>query len=109
MSKNIETKKGNKKRFRKRLLTFGLIAITCFLVWASIDRAFAEQKSKSDIPTSVEVVIVEKGDTLWDIAETYCPDDTDIRVYIYKIMEFNDMLSAGDIKVGEMIGIPIYE
>ena len=35
--------------------------------------------------------IVRAGDTLWSIAETYAPEDMDIREYIYFIEEDNSI------------------
>ena len=37
--------------------------------------------------------IVRTGDTLWSIAETYAPEDMDIREYIYFIEEDNSIES----------------
>lgn len=35
--------------------------------------------------------VVQSGDTLWDIAEEYSPNDMDIREYIYNIKEHNGL------------------
>lgn len=51
-------------------------------------------------------VIVNKGDTLWNIALNNMPDGYDVRKMIYEIREFNSMNSA-DIYPGDKIKIPI--
>ena len=35
--------------------------------------------------------IVEQGDSLWSIASNYCPDSMDLRSYIHKIQEENNI------------------
>lgn len=33
--------------------------------------------------------IVQHGDTIWDIAEQYCPDNMDVREWIYEVRKLN--------------------
>ena len=43
--------------------------------------------------------IVQKGETLWDIAEKYCPNGVDIRVWIHEVEKINSIeeyIYAGD-------------
>jgi len=47
---------------------------------------------------------VEKGDTLWDIAQKYCTD-SDIRKSVYEIKSLNK-LSSSRIVEGDMLRIP---
>lgn len=47
-------------------------------------------------PKLIEVgYVVAEGDTLWSIAEEYCPSDIDLWAYITKVREANG-LSSGD-------------
>lgn len=36
---------------------------------------------------------VNRGDNLYDLAEQYCPEDMDIRNYVYTVRDINDGLS----------------
>ena len=54
-----------------------------------------------------ETVVIESGDTLWDIASKYSPNNKDIREYIYEICELNE-ISASTLIAGMKIMIPIY-
>jgi len=47
--------------------------------------------SKEDKGYELTNYIVRTGDTLWSIAETYAPEDMDIREYIYFIEEDNEL------------------
>ena len=52
--------------------------------------------------------IVEKDDTLWDIAETYItPEYDSIYEYIDEVMESNHLKST-NIKCGQMLIVPYY-
>lgn len=52
-------------------------------------------------------IVVEPGDTLWNIASTYYSNDMDLREYIYEICELNNV-SASTLQEGMKIMIPIY-
>ena len=47
---------------------------------------------------------VYPGDTLWSIAASYCPEDMDIREYIYEVKEYNNMTTSG-LRAGQTIDI----
>ena len=47
--------------------------------------------NKEDKGYELTNYIVRAGDTLWSIAETYAPEDMDIREYIYFIEEDNEL------------------
>lgn len=50
---------------------------------------------------------VEEGDTLWELSLNYVGNN-DIRDYICKVMEINNLQSA-NIKPGELLYFPCYE
>lgn len=56
---------------------------------------------------SEEVITVQSGDTLWGIADAYCPEDMDKREYIRAIEADNECTSA--IKVGDVLTVRKYE
>ena len=58
------------------------------------------------VPTATHVV--QPGDTLWEIADTYTPDTEDIRNTITLIRDLNGMASSMLI-VGDVIDVPVGE
>lgn len=65
---------------------------------------FHDSASGNDIPKYVTVVI-QKGDTLWNIAKKYNHDDIDIRSKISEIKELNKISS--NIRIGQELKIKI--
>lgn len=51
-------------------------------------------------------VQVEKGDTLWEIAKEFMPENYDVRKMVYEIRQLNDM-NSGNIYPKEIIKVPI--
>ena len=41
-----------------------------------------------------EIYIVKKGDSLWEIAGRYCPEDVDRREWIHEVEDLNEMESS---------------
>jgi len=60
----------------------------------------------SELETKYEEHLVAAGDSLWDIALKYAPEDYDIRRLIYEIKEHND-LGTSMIYEGERLLIPM--
>lgn len=50
-------------------------------------------------------IVVNEGDTLWEISKNYMPKDQDIRKSIYEIEKLNDLNSC-NIKPGQVLMIP---
>lgn len=50
---------------------------------------------------------VEPGDTLWNIAANYQPQDKDIREVVFDICEING-ISASELTAGLKILVPVY-
>ncbi|MCR5481689.1 MAG: LysM peptidoglycan-binding domain-containing protein [Clostridia bacterium] len=57
---------------------------------------------------SYTTVQVQTGDTLWSIAETYMPDDMDVREAVYKLGQINSV-SADTLQAGMELKIPQYD
>ncbi|NLT47942.1 MAG: LysM peptidoglycan-binding domain-containing protein [Clostridiales bacterium] len=57
-------------------------------------------------PVYTEIMIVN-GDTLWDLAKAYGPEDQDVRKIVHAICQIND-ISADKIQSGQKILIPRY-
>lgn len=62
---------------------------------------------KSDKPYTKSTVTITSGQTLWEIAELYCPNDMDKREYIYNLQEDNDCTST--IRVGDVLTVRKYD
>jgi FOG: LysM repeat len=52
-----------------------------------------------------QTVVVATGDTLWEIADRFNDDSKDIRQYIYKIKERNQLRSV-ELQPGQVLIIP---
>ena len=57
-----------------------------------------KQSNRDDF--EVITVIPERGQTAWDVAELYCPDDVDIRLYLSWCAELNGACELGHITYG---------
>ena len=86
----------NKRRFAATLAVFTILAVFTALM-VDADAASGEK----DI---YDIVRVEKGDTLWEIAEEHYPD-SDPRIYIYKIKKMNN-LTGNVIFAGQELMLP---
>lgn len=53
-----------------------------------------------------ESVVIQEGDTLWDLALQYAPAEQDIRSYIREVRELNRMTSD-QIHTGQSIILPM--
>ncbi len=89
-----------KKFFRSLLILIFIVAITTICINSIFN------KPKYNL--SEHTYIVSKDETLWEIAERYKYPSQDIRDYIYKIKELNNMKSAS-ISEGQELTIIIYE
>lgn len=56
---------------------------------------------------SEETVTVRSGDTLWGIADMYCPEGMDKREYIRAIEADNDC--SANIRAGQVLTVRVYE
>ena len=54
----------------------------------------------------IDKVIVQNGDTLWNLAKRYYGENTDLREVIYEIRKINNMNNS-DIRPGQKIKIPL--
>ncbi len=53
-------------------------------------------------------VKVQSGDTLWQIASEYGPEDADIRQIVHEICDINE-ITADSLEAGQKIIVPVYE
>jgi len=90
----------NKKRF---MLSMIMLTILLFFMASSVFAAINKVEGY-DEPKYIEVV-VKGGDTIWNLAREFSPNNKDIRKSIYEIGIVNN-LDSYDIFPGQVIKIP---
>lgn len=83
----------------KHIKLFGVFAIALVLI-GGMPKGAAEPKGTTKY-------VVERGDTISEIAEKITPDNMDYRVTIDYIMENNE--TEGTIYPGQELEVPIWE
>ena len=82
-------------------------AMSSAVLLAIIVAALLLSGGKADKQAYVEdTVVVRSGDTLWGIAELYCPERMDKREYVRAIELDNDC--TANIRVGDVITVRRY-
>ena len=85
----------NKRKFFSMVIILSIMLTTVFFA----TNAYGYEGK------NYETVIVQKGDTLWDIAGEYCKKG-DIRRFIYEIKKINN-LTESIIFEGDELKIPV--
>lgn len=83
------------------MLSVTILTVACLRIF-DIDQAQAASVSR------YKQIEIQESDTLWNIAESYCSPDMDIRTYIDDICETND-ISADGVMPGDTVFVPIYD
>lgn len=96
----IHRKQAQKNKRNRRLLLCGIIIA---VVTSVILLAGAKEKETTYTETTVYVTA---GDTLWSIAQEYCPSNMDIRKYIHIIEQDNDCTAT--IHNGDVLTVRVY-
>ena len=89
---------------RMRFITF--ITIMMLVISFALSGAFSLIEAHSAEETEYIEITVESGDTLWQLAKTYCSVKGDIRELIYEICQLND-ITASDLRAGQTLIIPV--
>lgn len=92
----------NKKRRAKYKRTLGILAglVIGLILIALICAREADRPKREDFTPVVRMI--QAGDTAWRIADEYCPDTLDKRVYLGWCEQLNGS-SMGYIKAGEQV------
>lgn len=92
----------NKKRRAKYKRTLGILAglVIALILIALICAREADRPKREDFTPVVRTI--QRGDTAWRIADEYCPDTLDKRVYLGWCEQLNGS-SMGYIKAGEQV------
>ena len=99
MSKNYRIK----SRFRFTVF----VVLTIVLMATAANFALGLNTAASSTVQEYMDVEIKSGDTLWNIAETYMPDNMDTREAVYQICSLND-ISADELYAGMTIQVPVY-
>jgi|GEM_PF-374416 len=89
----------SRKRFSAFLLS---LVILCTAVLGLVS---ATQTARGMSETVYTEVLVQTGDTLWELAKEYGPKEQDVRQTVYTICRINEM-EAEDLQAGQKILIP---
>ena len=82
----------------------GIIVVLLTFVISSIATMTYVEGSSPEV--SYNTITVESGDTLWSIAEKHAEQGTDIRKFIYEIVNIND-LDTVILSIGQELTIPV--
>ena len=96
-----------KYRIRSKFRFTVFMAITAIVVFSFIGFITGETTSESLTKITYSEVLVKPGDTLWNLAETFGPENQDLRKVVYEICEYNHITADG-IYPGQTILIPTY-
>jgi len=92
-----------KSKFRFTL--FMTIAILMFI--SAAGTAIGMNQAESLTKPFYTEIVVQSGDTLWELAQEFGPDHKDVREVVYEICRINE-ISADSIYPGQTILIPEY-
>ncbi|MDD6307716.1 MAG: LysM peptidoglycan-binding domain-containing protein [Clostridiales bacterium] len=80
--------------------------IICSVIFGSVRTVAASADTPYKYYTSIQL---QTGDTLWDIAHTYCtPEYESISDYIEEVCTINHISAGDEIHSGQYITVPYY-
>ena len=94
------TRRGRLAMFLSTLLMLGVLGVILGSTTVATDEPGA--------PVPASMVVVEPGQTLWDLAAAANPNG-DIRTTVDDIMRLNSIESAGGLQAGDTIAVPLYK
>lgn len=102
--------KKNKRRYRinKAKLTFLIVAFITIVMTGGNMVVNAADRSQQEPTRIYKSVRIEKGDTLWDIANEYVTEDMTVNEYLNEIADINNLTSS-KIITGRYIIVFYYE
>lgn len=90
----MQKRKSCRKKMKKK--TFLLVtAVALLLIFTSLGYCFnGRGQASAEESESADIVMVQKGDTLWSIAKTHRGRGEDIRYMVYKITKTNQLTDS---------------
>lgn len=64
-----------------------------------------QQAAPATVPASAATVVVQPGQTLWDVAVTHAPADTSTWAYVERLSELNGV-TAGELQAWQVLRLP---
>lgn len=92
----------SKFRFTVFMTVFIIIAVSAIGMMLGFNTV---NSSSKDIYNQVQI---EAGDTLWDIAVEYGPENSDVRKIVREICDLNE-ITADSLYIGQRIIVPVYK
>lgn len=97
-----------KKRYKiKSKLRFTLFMTIVLLIVFSFAGTIFGANAEGLTKSTYSEIQIQTGDTLWELAQEFGPNDKDVREVVYEICKIND-ISADSIYPGQTILIPTY-
>ena len=84
------------------------LVVTFLVIMTAVGTLLGFNTVSSASLDQYNVVQVESGDTLWNIACEYGPDDMDVRRVVHDICDINE-ISADELAAGSKIIVPVYK
>lgn len=103
MKKNMPIKKKYRVKSKLRFTIFSVVVM--LFMACIIGNYLGLDEASSMTPANCMTVEIHAGDTLWDLARTYGPDDTDVRQIVKVICSYNET-SPEELQPGQTILIP---
>lgn len=88
----------------RAILVLAIVSALLLAFWLGTWRASVAATGSTARAAAYDTVVLEPGETLWDIAERRAPD-ADPRVLVYRMMEFNGLPGAA-VQAGQRIRVP---
>lgn len=101
----IEILRTRRMKKAKRLRTFRTLVFLCLVSTVLLIITVCAKNINDKQPVVYETIVIEQGDTLWDLAKEYYPDK-EIRSAIYEIRKVNDLKNS-TIYEGQLIKVPM--
>lgn len=95
---------GPLQAWRRRLGALVVLAAIVVLVGQAL-LGPADAVAPATQPVSTATVVVQPGDTLWDIASTHAPADTSTWTYVEQLTELNGV-SNGTLQAWQVLRLP---
>lgn len=92
---------------RGRLVVFVAALVTVLGLGVTVSAAVDTSAKPGEVPAG-EVVVIQPGETVWQIASDIHPGG-DLRDTVDDIMRLNHLDSAAGLQIGTEIRLPVYE